>query len=257
MHAVGVTVEREADGRAVLEHGSAQTLGMHRTAVRVDVATVGLGVAARRLRRRRPATRAARSRTRRRSRSRARRAGPRAFAPRARRRRARRTPRHDRCAPTRRPAAAGADARIVASSCSIARLDVVRQLAAAGREQLHAVVGPRVVARRDHRGRGTVDLREERDAGRRQHADRDRPAPLRAASPRHSAASMREPDSRVSRPTMNASPAEHPGRGPTERGDEFVGEISVGVAPDAVGPEPQHGRARVSASSTAAPCGPS
>ena len=51
--------------------------------------------------------------------------------------------------------------------------------------------------------------------------------------------------------------AEDPRRGATERGDEFVGEIGIRVAADAVGPEPQHGRAGTTASSTAAPCGPS
>ena len=81
--------------------------------------------------------------------------------------------------------------------------------------------------------------------GRREHADRDDARTLGRESA-HSAASMREPDSRVSRPTTNdARPRTVRGRA-SERYDEFVSEIGVRVAPDAVGAEPQHGR-RVSA----------
>ena len=57
---------------------------------------------------------------------------------------------------------------------------------------------------------------------------------------------------------------EHTGRGTTERSDQLGGELDVGDAAHSVGAEPQRHVepiskmcARLSASSTAAPCGPS
>ena len=68
-----------------------------------------------------------------------------------------------------------------------------------------------------------------------------------------------DPRSRLARVATDheATGAQDPRRGATERGDEFIGEIGFRVAADTVGPEPQHGEAGTTASSTAAPCGPS
>ena len=126
------------------------------------------------------------------------------------------------------------------------------------RDQLDAVVGPRVVAGGDHRCGRVVGLREVRDAP----ASGSTPSAttLGTRQPRARgtrSASMRGPDSRVSRPTTNDPAPEHPRRGASERDDECVGEVGVGVAADTVGAEPQHVRRGSTASSTAAPCGPS
>ena len=61
--------------------------------------------------------------------------------------------------------------------------------------------------------------------------------------------------------TNGCSRAEHPRRGAAERDDELGGELGVGDAADAVGAEAQRHATPIervlSASSTAAPCGPS
>ena len=181
-HAVGVTVEREAEVGAAFYDRALQERRIGRSAVGIDVATVGLRVASRRPARRPPGAPAARARTPRRSRSRARRGARRAFGPRA-------APR--RCVDvglevggiggSRRRAHGGGGASAStpgrgpgrSASASIADSISARQLATVGIEQLHAVVAPRVVARRHDRRRQAGPLREERD--RRSGRDTERP----------------------------------------------------------------------------------
>ena len=145
------------------------------------------------------------------------------------------------------------------SSASIAASASSASLRPSAPIDLHAVVGPRVVARRDDRGRARrARCGEERDrrASAARRATRRR-APS-AASPRARSASIRGPDSRVSRPMRNRSAPSTRADGATERDDQRRREIGVRVAADAVGAEAQHARAGgATASSTAAPCGPS
>ena len=137
-------------------------------------------------------------------------------------------------APRRRPAACGRRARAASRRCRTTGCGSPRS--------------PRPRHRRPARG-----TRRPASAARRPRSTprpfRREPAAQRGLDAGARLAGVAPDDERVA--------AEHPRRGATERGDEVVGEISVGVAADAVGAEPQHGRARVSASSTAAPCGPS
>ena len=86
-------------------------------------------------------------------------------------------------------------------------------------------------------------LREERDRRASAATPSGTDARTLRREPAAGRASMRGPDSRVSRPTKNALGAEHPRRGAAERDDERRREVGVRVAAHAVGAEPQHARA--------------
>ena len=138
------------------------------------------------------------------------------------------------------------------------------ELAPAGGEQLDAVVGEGVVRRRDHRRRRrrrSADQPGHRRGG--HHAERRRRRRPRRPGRRPARPRAAGPDRRVSRPTTNRSPRRAPGprRGPSAS-DQLGGELDVGDAPDPVGPElaarvTAPAAARLSAWSTAEPCGPS
>ena len=170
-HPVGVAVEREPDVGAVRDAPRAcSSLGVGRAAAVVDVRAVGRGVRARRPSA--PSARSTRGRdlgTRRRcaqSTHHAQAVEPAALE--RRRRGARRSRRARRGA---RSTIADADARRAPARASLDRerraarprpraSSVVGELAAAGREQLDAVVAERVVAGRDHRRRRAALARE-------------------------------------------------------------------------------------------------
>ena len=153
-------------------HGGLQRLGVRRAAAVVDVAAVGLGVEHVDVGAERAATRAAPTRD----------AAPFAqsthdvqpverAARRARRRGARRTrrPRSRRASDADdvdRGAGSASERR--AARASIARLDLVAELAAAGARRASRRCRPGVVAGRDRPPPGAVALREERDGRRRQ-----------------------------------------------------------------------------------------
>ena len=110
------------------------------------------------------------------------------------------------------------------------------ELAAAGREELDAVVAERVVRGRDHRpghGRGP---RRGGHGRRGQHAEQLDVAPS-AVSPATRAASSSGPTRRGVAADEPRPAAEHPGRGAAEGEGELGRQLAVGDAPDTVGPE--------------------
>ena len=132
-----------------------------------------------------------------------------------------------------------------ASSASMRGLDVVGELAAARREQLDAVVGERVVRRRDHR-RPARRARWHRCAtagvGSTPSSSTSTPS-LRHAG-RERRFEQVGPTPRVSRPTRQPRRAEHPRRGAAERAGRARGQLGVGDAAHAVGAEAQVMRRR-------------
>ena len=124
-------------------------------------------------------------------------------------------------------------------------LELVGNLATAGREQLDPVVGVRVVARRDHRRPARRGSR--RDARRRASAPRRRARrwrPRRTA-PRRARPRPSGPDRRVSRPTTNGlSEPSDARRGAPECRDELGCQLAVRDAANAVGPEAKRHRDR-------------
>ena len=153
-HAVGVAVEREADVGALLHHGAAEILRVGGAAAGVDVGAVRLvvehlhgGAERAQHARERPTWR-------RRWRSRPPRADPPALAPRS-----TRAPTRPTAPPASEPSTTVPTAAPVRGRPGLVlaeegqqlrlegRLDLVGQLLAAGGEELHAVVGERVVRR--------------------------------------------------------------------------------------------------------------
>ena len=143
-----------------------------------------------------------------------------------------------------------------------ARLRDVVEFAAAGGEELHAVVGERVVAGGDHRRGEVVRRREVGDARGGEHARVEDVRALGAQAGDERGGEHRAGAARVA-PDDERLPRAQDARGsPAEGGDELRGQLAVRDSTDPVGAEPQHVRARrgrepASAWSTAGPCGPS
>ena len=120
------------------------------------------------------------------------------------------------------------------------QLELLGDLATAGREQLDPVVAERVVARRDHRaGRAPLrgEVRDSPGVGITPQSDTSAPS---AQSPATSAASSIGPDRRVSRPIDERGVgAEHSRRGAAQGRDQLDGELGVGDTAHAVGAEPE------------------
>ena len=128
-----------------------------------------------------------------------------------------------------------------------ALLGRVVELATAGSKQLDPVVGPRVVARRDHQRGPARARREKRETGRRHDP---RVAYGRATgmeTGREVVAQARSRAARVATDEERQLGTEHRRRGTSERDDEIRGEVGVRVAADAVGTEAEHGLPRAAA----------
>ncbi len=138
-------------------------------------------------------------------------------------------------------------------------LGVIVQLVAVGAEQLDPVVLIRVVRGRDHRRHlQTVTAQEHRSGGRRQDTAQQRVAPSGgdAGGDRgleHVAGFPGVADDQHLWPLVPAVQD----RGTRQLERQLRGQEIAGVAPNPVGAEELTGHARVSASRTAASCGPS
>ena len=119
------------------------------------------------------------------------------------------------------------------------RLHRVGELLAAGREELHAVVGERVVRRGDHRPGDAVGGREPRHGRRGGHAQR-RDVHALGRQP----GDERGLEQRARQPRVpsddEAITAEHPSGRPPERQHHLGGEVEVRHPPHPVRPELQH-----------------
>ena len=143
-------------------------------------------------------------------------------------------------------------------------LEHLGDLAATAGEQLDAVVAERVVAGGDDRTGRTALTRRVGDAGCGEHAHQEDVGTLGAETGDQRRLEHGARTTRVAAHHEGLLAAEHPRRGAAERGHELGGELDVGDAPHPVGAESQRHVwpmskcwARLSASSTAAPCGPS
>jgi hypothetical protein len=136
----------------------------------------------------------------------------------------------------------------------------VGDLAAAAREELHAIVGIRVVAGGDHRRRRVEQMPQVSDARGRQHADALDVGAFAAQAGDERGLEQRPGAASVAPDEERPVGAEHAGGGAAERGHELGCEIAVGDPAHSVGSKPQRHAAALgipSASSTAAPCEPS
>jgi hypothetical protein len=148
------------------------------------------------------------------------------------------------------------------------QLEGVVELVAAAGEELDAVVGHRVVRRREHHAEvGAEPVGEEGDPGRGQHAQQEHVDARRGEAGHDRSLEELPGDPGVTTDDGEGAVAleltgvgEDVGGGDGEVQGQLSGEVTVGQAPDPVRAEValRHGRAlRISASRTEAPCGPS
>ena len=136
-------------------------------------------------------------------------------------------------------------------------LTVSRELGAASTEQLDPVVGEGIMRCRDHRGRILPARGQPGEPGRRDDTGVDHLAALGREAGGEGGLQHRSGSARV--PTHEKRTAlQPPRRCPPEGERELGSQLGVGDSTDPVGAETRrHERTRLSAWSTAGPCGPS